>query len=232
MFDTLRARKPHKHSQYRGFTLIELLVVIAIIALLAAILFPVFARARENARKSSCSNNLKQIGLGVAQYVQDYDETMPIMPYNSNAGPGLGWFLNPYTKSPQLWRCPSHTSAGALNTTNYVNPSYGYNSYFFANGATGFPARALADIRSAATVAVSFDQWDGAWFIMDHCGAAGPADRIGGNPLSVNARTRDGHLNSGNFLYADGHVKAMQSGKIQIETLECRATRNSVFYER
>ena len=61
----------------KGFTLIELLVVIAIIALLAAILFPVFARARENARKSSCSNNLKQIGVAVMQYVQDYDETFP-----------------------------------------------------------------------------------------------------------------------------------------------------------
>src|SRR5690606_14073104 len=63
--------------QKRGFTLIELLVVIAIIAILAAILFPVFARARENARRTSCLSNLKQIGLGVMQYVQDYDEMYP-----------------------------------------------------------------------------------------------------------------------------------------------------------
>lgn len=61
----------------QGFTLIELLVVIAIIAILAAILFPVFARARENARKSSCQSNLKQIGTGLMMYVQDYDETFP-----------------------------------------------------------------------------------------------------------------------------------------------------------
>ena len=88
----------------RGFTLIELLVVIAIIALLAAILFPVFARARENARKTSCQNNLKQIGVGLLAYVQDYDETMPIMPYNGGAGPGLGSFLIPYTKRQQSWR--------------------------------------------------------------------------------------------------------------------------------
>ena len=102
----------------RGFTLIELLVVIAIIALLAAILFPVFARARENARKSSCSNNLKQIGLGIAQYVQDYDETMPLgrAGQNINADGSLladaPWHaaVFPYVKSAQLFRCPSNSN--------------------------------------------------------------------------------------------------------------------------
>lgn len=68
-------------DESQGFTLIELLVVIAIIAILASILFPVFARARENARRSSCQSNLKQIGLGVAQYVQDYDERYPLNLY-------------------------------------------------------------------------------------------------------------------------------------------------------
>lgn len=66
-----------KFSSKKGFTLIELLVVIAIIAILAAILFPVFARARENARRASCQSNLKQIGLGILQYAQDYDERYP-----------------------------------------------------------------------------------------------------------------------------------------------------------
>src|SRR5438094_4972769 len=94
----------------KGFTLIELLVVIAIIAILAAILFPVFARARENARRSSCQSNLKQIGLGMAQYTQDYDETYPIMPYNGGAGPGLGAYLDSYIKSSQIWRCPSDST--------------------------------------------------------------------------------------------------------------------------
>src|SRR5471032_187855 len=65
-------------AKFKGFTLIELLVVIAIIAILAAILFPVFARARENARRASCQSNLKQIGLGFQQYSQDYDERFPI----------------------------------------------------------------------------------------------------------------------------------------------------------
>ncbi|RYG65917.1 DUF1559 domain-containing protein, partial [bacterium] len=103
-------------SRNNGFTLIELLVVIAIIAILAAILFPVFGRARENARRSSCQSNLKQIGLGIMQYTQDYDETMP----RTFCGPGNGiaesntstifkWMdsVFPYIKSEQIFSCPS-----------------------------------------------------------------------------------------------------------------------------
>jgi prepilin-type N-terminal cleavage/methylation domain-containing protein/prepilin-type processing-associated H-X9-DG protein len=100
----------------RGFTLIELLVVIAIIAILAAILFPVFARARENARRASCGSNLKQIGLGFMQYTQDYDEKYP--PYNNGAGGGYkGWvqITQPYVKSYQLYQCPSEPTGGSTS---------------------------------------------------------------------------------------------------------------------
>src|ERR1035438_4951515 len=94
----------------RGFTLIELLVVIAIIAILAAILFPVFAKAREKARTASCSNNCKQIGLAFIQYVQDYDEHYP--PYDNDTGgavPRYGWelLIQPYIKNTQAFHCPS-----------------------------------------------------------------------------------------------------------------------------
>ncbi|PQV63520.1 hypothetical protein B1R32_11181 [Abditibacterium utsteinense] len=114
-----------QHSVRNAFTLIELLVVIAIIAILAAILFPVFGRARENARRSSCQSNLKQIGLGLAQYTQDYDEKFVTAWY----GPGDGYAKStrnpagykykwmdavfPYIKSEQLFTCPS---AGNLET--------------------------------------------------------------------------------------------------------------------
>ena len=96
----------------KGFTLIELLVVIAIIAILAAILFPVFARAREKARQTSCLSNIKQLGLGALMYAQDYDERM--MPryyrYDPAVAGGPNWcdhLLQPYVKNTQIIRCPS-----------------------------------------------------------------------------------------------------------------------------
>ncbi len=108
---------PNSPQRYktRGFTLIELLVVIAIIAILAAILFPVFATARERARQTSCLSNLKQIGTGLMMYVQDYDERypgsvmQPIPPINGGGSSiqPIDAQLNPYTKSDQVWACPS-----------------------------------------------------------------------------------------------------------------------------
>src|SRR5688500_161340 len=131
-----------------GFTLIELLVVIAIIAILAAMLFPVFSRARENARRTSCQSNLKQIGLAFAQYTQDCDERYPLNffcdPPDANCGaPGttpILWMyaLYPYSKSPQIYNCPS----GAANTYQQIDASgrwiynsassYGWNVYYDA----------------------------------------------------------------------------------------------------
>lgn len=117
---------PVKHS--RGFTLIELLVVIAIIAILAAILFPVFAQAREKARETTCISNMRQIGLGVRMYVQDYDETMPIFyAYNTKdpisgvsakAGEplhmGVEVLILPYIKNTQIFRCPNDLGSPTL----------------------------------------------------------------------------------------------------------------------
>lgn len=113
--------EPHR-IRARGFTLIELLVVIAIIAILAAILFPVFARARENARRSSCQSNLKQIGLAAHQYTQDYDGYLvPSIIEFADAQNSQSFYdlLLPYTKSSQLFMCPSNIRLGA----NFNNPA-------------------------------------------------------------------------------------------------------------
>lgn len=107
---------PKRNHNRFAFTLIELLVVIAIIAILAAILFPVFGRARENARRSSCLSNSKQIMLGVIQYTQDYDERLPGIVSTYTIGATyyeVPWFLKimPYVKSKQVFRCLSDANA-------------------------------------------------------------------------------------------------------------------------
>lgn len=109
----------------RAFTLIELLVVIAIIAVLAAILFPVFAAAREKACQTSCLSNVKQLDLGVLLYAQDYDETLPPVAYYQPGNAITLWpdLLLPYTKNNQIRRCPSDVNA-KLN-------SYGLNEIVF-----------------------------------------------------------------------------------------------------
>jgi prepilin-type N-terminal cleavage/methylation domain-containing protein len=121
-----------------GFTLIELLVVIAIIALLAAILFPVFSRARENARRSSCQSNQKQIGLAWVQYAQDYDERMVPVSGNTsiNNQKPHDWprSMQPYIKNTQILKCPSASRNQEGNRITSI--SYSYNASVGLNGKT------------------------------------------------------------------------------------------------
>ena len=144
------SKSPAQTGQKKsGFTLIELLVVIAIIAILASILFPVFGRARENARRSSCQSNLKQIGLGIAQYTQDYDERYPGWFVNPVSGAWTYWegtgatatwdlLIQPYVKSTQILVCPSDTASPTfkIGTLGDVRRSYSFSHYLWSQKAT------------------------------------------------------------------------------------------------
>ncbi len=176
-----------KTPRRNAFTLIELLVVIAIIAILAAILFPVFGRARENARRTSCLSNLKQMGLGIMQYSQDYDEINVKAWYGR--GPDWSGFtypgnqrwmdgIQPYVKSTQVFNCPSDaglvpyrmTSPNATQSSpdffdSVSNPgSYGINAtYWGDNGPDGAPTThpsgaALAEVAKPAETVMIADR--------------------------------------------------------------------------
>ncbi len=210
----------------KGFTLIELLVVIAIIAILAAILFPVFARARENARRASCQSNLKQIGLGIMQYTQDYDEKYPMRQYNNtDAGIVNSWrrVTFPYTKSSQLYACPSNTNNTGFNSDSdepRMNAaglpagsprfarSYAINGNSGAGNGNGGTApsefggsQALAAVSDTAqTILVTEYSYIDAELGFNYNDAAWA------NPIFV----FKGHLGNSNFLFCDGHVKALK----------------------
>src|SRR5690606_24616928 len=116
-------------TKRQGFTLIELLVVIAIISILASILFPVFARARENARRASCMSNMKQQALGIMMYAQDYDGRIMAAVYYTSL-PSFQVLLQPYVKSYQIFRCPSThrlkgTTKESQHGTTYGLPGIG-----------------------------------------------------------------------------------------------------------
>lgn len=192
-----------------AFTLIELLVVIAIIAILAAILFPVFAKAREKARQSSCSSNMKQLGLSLMQYVQDYDEMYPTRGGNNDATTSPSWRqrIQSYTKSTEIFRCPSNTSnstqadaAGNTWGADYprINRSYGMNDRFSVQSQAAIDAPAskilVAELRNQNWTDYASNWWNGAM----------PGNW--GNSFA-------GHSGVANYLFGDGHVKSMKPSR-------------------
>jgi len=191
-----------------GFTLIELLVVIAIIAILAAILFPVFAKAREKARQTSCLSNVKQISLGIMMYVQDYDEEYPRIYRNASPGrmtypgggssSGLMWYgvIFPYVKNIQIFNCPSYNYKWNGNYTGKF--AYGY-SYRVGNGTTN-----MADVESPATTILMADAWETP-------GVSSQSYYVTSYPVMSGADYRSvvpaRHNDGANFGMCDGHAK-------------------------
>ena len=211
----------HKKS---AFTLIELLVVIAIIAILAAILFPVFARARENARRSSCSSNLKQIGLGVIQYQQDYDEKFPLLRNNANSGGGpVGngfggvWVtIQPYLKSVQVLQCPSEPTPPSDCGTSYTAGcgDYAYNLLLGwdipADQNRGLAVSAVGSVVTTVMILDGYARYGDEWSVG--CGIDSPPTICPNPGLATfpggDNKAAQRHLETQNVLFCDGHVKA------------------------
>ncbi|HEX8552906.1 MAG TPA: DUF1559 domain-containing protein [Abditibacteriaceae bacterium] len=211
----------------RGFTLIELLVVIAIIAILASILFPVFARARENARRSSCQSNLKQLGLGFMQYTQDYDERLPLSSHSATANNAVGgWIVRtagsantvaggyrpelgsiyPYTKSVQIYVCPSDTQG--KNSGN----SYSSNECLYSGVSSDqfYLGKSLAAINQPSSMMLLSEEASGPTAADPYPATTSTDDGFFtiGNPISSR------HLSGLNLAYVDGHVKWSRPEKV------------------
>lgn len=204
--------------------------MIAIIAILASILFPVFARARENARRASCQSNLKQIGLGLAQYTQDYDERYSyVLPANLPGGQfandWISWadVIQPYVKSTQIFVCPSNSTAttpprsgGALSAMGNPATKFHYAPPVATGGTGGTycltmwaeyvnsycPASTLSSIENSAQTLMIGDRTNSS----DPYGgyAIGPSTDSTWQQFGTPSKI---HLEGGNWLFADGHVK-------------------------
>jgi prepilin-type N-terminal cleavage/methylation domain-containing protein/prepilin-type processing-associated H-X9-DG protein len=200
-------------KRYSGFTLIELLVVIAIIAILAAILFPVFAQAREKARGISCLSNCKQIGLAAQMYAQDYDETM--VPFAVGApffSTMFSALLDPYIKNQQVWRCPS-----APTTLTVPFRSVGMSETAARNltlpNTTPLP---MARLDFPASLIVMADSQVQAWTSNFSAGVNGfqacsSLTREATNmPRLASHAHFIRHMSGANYVFADSHAKWMK----------------------
>lgn len=216
----MRTRSSKQKSR-AAFTLIEILVVIAFISILAAILFPVFALARENARKASCASNLKQIGIAAMMYSQDYDER--VVPLRNGSWPNYPfayWWgyieadgttqdltrglLYPYMKNSQINKCPSFESAV---TTGRIGNALGYAyNYSFLMPAAGQGVALASMARPTETV-----------LLADAATVNASSQTIAIDLLERPSVVQNGHARfharhneMGNVLWCDGHVKAMR----------------------
>lgn len=222
-------------SRKKGFTLIELLVVIAIIAILAAILFPVFAKARDKARQVSCLSNQKQIGLATLQYTQDYDERFPMAWWGIDGSEeqikaftnyGCLFAIGPYLKSAAVMRCPSIGSGANTYGVNCTPGMWPWSTtvWGLAWGAPGSdlgspqPAK-LGEVVSPANIVLTYETCEpyqdfgdtGCWFYGTRFGAVFPD----GSPISLPGapwyKWVPLHSDGQTYTFCDGHAKWMPS---------------------
>jgi len=210
-------------NKNKGFTLIELLVVIAIIAILAAILFPVFAKVREKARQISCLSNLKQIGLGVVQYNQDNDEKMP----NGYSGWGTasGWAgqIYPYVKSTAAYRCPDDSGVDPLASSFGLNSNFGVASSPTAGVDGKGDGHSISEFNSPVKTVMLFEvtnsknysvsnftgAWKDGWNADNSYGGGSPSGNGFGGDYSPNGFNggKATEVTSTNVKYATGWLR-------------------------
>ncbi len=223
-------------TQKNAFTLIEVLVVISIIALLAAILFPVFARVRENARRSSCLSNLRQIGLGLQQYTQDYDEQNTRSWYGSSGASdaltSYKWMdaIYPYVKSEQIFNCPSHTLPVNIPPSTSIFDAYRFRdgtrwgsyaanvTYFGDGNFNPFLSRNVASWESPSTTVYVVDgvgRYEIAW---ETGNPNPPISATNPRYISVSGfpTVIERHLGTSVVLFCDGHAKAQTLEKLTV----------------
>ncbi len=215
-----REARPRVRQAAGAFTLVELLIVIAIIALLAAILFPVFTSVRDKARAASCLNNLKQISLANLQYTEDNDGYFPVdncavlttcsntmmTPFLAQTAPRFPVLLDPYVKTPNVYLCPSETAINSL-TPQYVG--YWFNGPVFSR--LDLSGRSNAEIPTPAQTVIAYDDCDS----KNRSTLVFRLNVVGGvwsNDASVIQAGRNGpHATFVNCLYVDGHAKVVHS---------------------